>query len=82
MEVAKEQAVREQLAQALREEAGRWQEVAALSAYCTALEGRIRELDGVADASAAGEREGQGRGVPGGVGRRGGRIGRRAQVPL
>ncbi|TCR23060.1 hypothetical protein [Streptomyces sp. BK205] len=47
--VAKEQAVREQLAQALREEAGRWQEVAALSAYCTALEGRIRELDGVAD---------------------------------
>ncbi|NNN31136.1 hypothetical protein HLK59_12275 [Streptomyces sp. S3(2020)] len=49
VEVAKEQAVREQLAQALREEAGRWQESAALSAYCTALERRIGELHGVAD---------------------------------
>lgn len=49
MEVAKEQAVREQLAQALREEAGRWQESAALSAYCTALERRIGELHGGVD---------------------------------
>lgn len=49
VEVAKEQAVREQLAQALREEAGRWQESAALSAYCTALERRIGELHGVVD---------------------------------
>lgn len=49
MKVAKEQAVREQLAQALRQEAGRWQESAALSAYCTALERRIGELHGVVD---------------------------------
>ncbi|MFE4831254.1 hypothetical protein [Streptomyces sp. NPDC056672] len=48
-EVAKEQAVREQLAQVLREEGGRWQEAAVLSAYCTALEGRIGELEGAAD---------------------------------
>ncbi|MEV0038529.1 hypothetical protein [Streptomyces sp. NPDC050804] len=51
MEVAKEQAVREQLAQVLREEGGRWQEAAALSAYCTALEGRIGGLEGAADAA-------------------------------
>ncbi|MCZ4103461.1 MULTISPECIES: hypothetical protein [unclassified Streptomyces] len=49
MDVAKEQAVREQLAQVLREEAGRWQEAAALRAYCMALERRIGELEGVAD---------------------------------
>ncbi|MFJ6442283.1 hypothetical protein [Streptomyces sp. NPDC091649] len=49
MGVAKEQAVREQLAQVLREEAGRWQEAAALSAYCMALERRIGELDGAVD---------------------------------
>ncbi|WP_251828817.1 hypothetical protein [Streptomyces sp. ATCC 21386] len=49
VEVAKERAVHEQLAQALREEAGRWQESAALSAYCTALERRIGELHGVVD---------------------------------
>lgn len=49
VEVAKGQAVREQLAQALRDEAGRWQESAALSAYCTALERRIGELHGVVD---------------------------------
>jgi hypothetical protein len=51
MEVAKEQAVREQLAQVLCEEGGRWQEAAVLSAYCAALEGRIGELDGAVDAS-------------------------------
>lgn len=49
MEVAKKQAVREQLAQVLREEAGRWQESVALSAYCTAWEHRIGELHGVVD---------------------------------
>jgi len=49
VEVAKEQAVREQLAQTLREEVGRWQESAALSAYCTALERRIGELHGVVE---------------------------------
>ncbi|MYS41053.1 hypothetical protein GTY23_07310 [Streptomyces sp. SID5998] len=49
VEVAKEQAVRQQLAQALREEAGRWQESAALSAYCTALERQIGELHDVMD---------------------------------
>ncbi|MFF9773613.1 hypothetical protein ACF1HJ_08065 [Streptomyces sp. NPDC013978] len=52
MDAAKEQAVREQLAQALCEEAARWQEAAALSAYCNALERRIGELNGVADESA------------------------------
>ncbi|MFE1837488.1 hypothetical protein [Streptomyces sviceus] len=41
MDVAEEQAVREQLAQVLREEAGCWQEAIVLSAYCTALERRI-----------------------------------------
>ncbi|WP_240678048.1 hypothetical protein [Streptomyces griseoviridis] len=54
MDVAKERAVREQLAQALREEAARWQEAAALSAYCMALERRIGELNGVVDESALG----------------------------
>lgn len=49
VEVAKEQAVREQLEQALREEVGRWQESAALSAYCTTWEHRIGELQGVVD---------------------------------
>ncbi|MFI7337799.1 hypothetical protein ACIBUY_07625 [Streptomyces sp. NPDC050085] len=47
--VAKQQAVREQLAHVLREEARGWQEAAALSAYCVALERRIQELDGTAD---------------------------------
>ncbi|RMB83007.1 hypothetical protein CTZ28_27035 [Streptomyces shenzhenensis] len=51
-EVAKEQAVREQLAQVLRGEAECWQEAAVLSACCTALEGRIGELDGAVDESA------------------------------
>ncbi|MFH9426602.1 hypothetical protein [Streptomyces sp. NPDC017529] len=49
VEVAREQAVRERTAQALREEAGRWQVSAALSAYCAALERRIGELHGVVD---------------------------------
>ncbi|MCG0287042.1 hypothetical protein [Streptomyces sp. PSAA01] len=52
MDVAKEQATRGQLAQVLREEAGGWQEAAALSAYCMALERRIGELDGAVDESA------------------------------
>ncbi|MFD7863687.1 hypothetical protein [Streptomyces sp. NPDC059783] len=52
MDVAKEQAVREQLAQVLREQAGCWQEAAVLSAYCTALERRIGESDGAADEQA------------------------------
>lgn len=52
MDVAKEQAVREQLAQVLREQARCWQEAAVLSAYCMALERRIGELDGAADKSA------------------------------
>ncbi|MET9502483.1 hypothetical protein ABZY42_12250 [Streptomyces sp. NPDC006622] len=49
MDVAREQAAREQLAQVLHEEAGRWHGTAVLSAYCMALERRIDELDGVAD---------------------------------
>ncbi|KOV77124.1 hypothetical protein ADL01_16060 [Streptomyces sp. NRRL WC-3618] len=52
MDVAKEQAVREQLAQVLREEAGCWQGAAVLSAYCMALERRIGELNGAVDESA------------------------------
>lgn len=52
VEEAKKLAVREQLAQALRAEAGCWQEAAAVSAYCEALERRIGELDGAADGSA------------------------------
>nr|WP_239150484.1 hypothetical protein [Streptomyces sp. SID13588] len=52
LDVAKEEAVRKQLAQVLREEVWGWQEAAALNAYCTALEHRIQELDGTADASA------------------------------
>ncbi|WP_449481005.1 hypothetical protein [Streptomyces avidinii] len=52
MDVAKEQAIREQLAQVLREEAGGWQEAAALSAYCMALERRIGDLDGAVDEAA------------------------------
>ncbi|WP_247720387.1 hypothetical protein [Streptomyces sennicomposti] len=51
MEGAKEQAVREQLAQVLREEAGRWQEAAVLREYCVALERRIGELAGAVDES-------------------------------
>jgi hypothetical protein len=52
MDVAKERAVRDQLAEVLREEAVRWQEAAVLSSYCTALERRIGELDGAVDESA------------------------------
>ncbi|MGW1109258.1 hypothetical protein [Streptomyces sp. NPDC002540] len=52
MDVAKERVVRGQLAEVLREEVGRWQEAAALSAYCTALERRIGELDGAVDEAA------------------------------
>lgn len=51
-DMARQQAVCEQLGQVLREEAGRWQEAAALSAYCMALEWGIGELDGAADESA------------------------------
>ncbi|MFJ8956484.1 hypothetical protein ACIRO1_41025 [Streptomyces sp. NPDC102381] len=52
LDVAKQQAVRKQLAEVLHEEARGWQEAAALSAYCMALERRIQELDGTADESA------------------------------
>jgi hypothetical protein len=52
MDTAKERAVREQLAATLREQAGRWEEAAVLSAYCTALDRRIGALDGAADESA------------------------------
>ncbi|MEU3048832.1 MULTISPECIES: hypothetical protein [unclassified Streptomyces] len=52
MDVAKERVVRGQLAEVFREEVGRWQEAAALSAYCTALERRIGELDGAVDEAA------------------------------
>ncbi|WP_413806755.1 hypothetical protein [Streptomyces sp. OE57] len=46
MEEAKELAVREQLAQVLREETGRWREVVAIGEYCDALERRLAELEG------------------------------------
>ncbi len=49
LDEAKQQAVREQLAHVLREEARGWQEATALSAYCMALERRIQELDGTTD---------------------------------
>ncbi|MGW6746191.1 hypothetical protein ACWGDX_36575 [Streptomyces sp. NPDC055025] len=51
MEVAREQALRDLLAQVLCEEGGRWQEATVLSAYCAALAGRIGELEGAMDAS-------------------------------
>lgn len=43
MEEAKKRAVQDQLAEALREEAGRWQEAAVLGAYCDALERRLAQ---------------------------------------
>lgn len=46
MEEAKELAVREQFAEVLREEAGRWREVVVIGEYCDALERRLAELDG------------------------------------
>lgn len=41
---AKERAVRDQLAEVLREEVRRWREAAALGEYCDALERRLAEL--------------------------------------
>jgi hypothetical protein len=49
MEKAKRQAVQDQLAEALREEAGRWREAAELGEYCDALERRLVELGSVPD---------------------------------
>ncbi|MFD3805921.1 hypothetical protein ACFWTC_20430 [Streptomyces sp. NPDC058619] len=49
MEEAKKRAVREQLAEVLREEAGRWQEAAVLGEYCDALERRIAEPGSAVD---------------------------------
>ncbi|MFG2375146.1 hypothetical protein ACGFY9_27150 [Streptomyces sp. NPDC048504] len=43
MEEAQERAVRDQFAEVLREEAGRWQEAAVLGAYCDALDRRLAE---------------------------------------
>ncbi|MDX2908121.1 hypothetical protein [Streptomyces griseiscabiei] len=52
MEEAKELAVREQFAEVLREEAGRWREAVVIGEYCDALEHRLIELDGGADEQA------------------------------
>lgn len=52
MEEAGKQAVQGQLAEVLREEAGRWREAAVLSEYCDAMERRLGELGGGADESA------------------------------
>lgn len=49
MEEAREQAVQDQLAEELREEAGRWREAAVLSQYCDAMERCFGELGGGAD---------------------------------
>lgn len=49
MEKAKQQAVQEQLAETLCEEARRRREAAALSEYCDALERRLDELGGALD---------------------------------
>ncbi|WEB44460.1 hypothetical protein MOV08_37650 [Streptomyces yunnanensis] len=49
MEEAKKRAVRDQLAEVLREEAGRWQEAAVLGEYCDALERRLAEPGSVVD---------------------------------
>jgi hypothetical protein len=46
VEEAKEQAVREQFAELLREEAGRWRETVLIGEYCDALERRLDELGG------------------------------------
>lgn len=43
MEEARKRAVQDQLAEVLREEAGRWQEAAVLGAYCDALERRLAQ---------------------------------------
>ncbi|MFE3856121.1 hypothetical protein ACFXPN_33945 [Streptomyces griseorubiginosus] len=52
MEEARKQAVQDQLAEVLREEAGRWREAAVLRQYCDAMERRLDELGGGADESA------------------------------
>lgn len=52
VEEAKARAVRDQLAEVLREEAERWREAAVLGEYCTALERRLGELGVAMDESA------------------------------
>jgi hypothetical protein len=52
MEEAKKRAVQDQLAEALRKEAGRWQEAAALREYCDALEHRLAQPGSAVDESA------------------------------
>jgi hypothetical protein len=49
MEEAKKRAVRDRLAEVLREEAGRWQEAAVLGDYCDALERRLAESSSTED---------------------------------
>ncbi|MFD4510828.1 hypothetical protein [Streptomyces sp. NPDC058457] len=49
VEEAKEVAVREQFAEVLREEAGRWREAVVIGEYCDALECRLAELHGDLD---------------------------------
>lgn len=49
MEQAKQEAVQDQLAEVLREEAGRWREAAVLGDYCDALERRLAELGNIPD---------------------------------
>ncbi|WP_274563320.1 hypothetical protein [Streptomyces spiramyceticus] len=49
MEEARKRAVRDQLAEVLREEAGRWQEAAVLGAYCDALERRLAQQGDAVD---------------------------------
>ncbi|MBT2396179.1 hypothetical protein J7E89_09385 [Streptomyces sp. ISL-100] len=52
VEEAKERAVREQLAEVLREGAGRWREAVVIGEYCDALEPRLAELGGDLDEQA------------------------------
>ncbi|MFF4760163.1 hypothetical protein [Streptomyces sp. NPDC001292] len=56
VEEAKELAVREQLTEVLREEAGRWREAVLIGEYCDALERRLGELNGDGDERALGPR--------------------------
>ncbi|MGW1870868.1 hypothetical protein ACWCPS_35675 [Streptomyces mauvecolor] len=49
MEEARQRVVRDQLAEVLREEAGRWQEAAVLGAYCDALERRLAQQGDAVD---------------------------------
>ncbi|MBZ6136578.1 hypothetical protein KVH06_06180 [Streptomyces olivaceus] len=53
MEKAKELAAQDQYAEALRAQAGQWQEAASLTAYCNALERRLEEVAGEDEAAVA-----------------------------